>query len=162
PPSGDGNGGAIGDPNGFATAGPTGFTNSTTATWSFAANEPVTFTCRLDNGPEASPCNSPKTYTGLTEGPHTFTIYATDSAGNVDTTAPTTTSNAPSGYINTGTTVTLTATDSGGSNLATTEYQLNNGGWTTGTTVTIPATQGAYVINYKSTDNAGNTETTKT
>jgi hypothetical protein len=60
----------------------------TTATFVFGASENgSTFVCRLDGpggtiGPE--PCTSPKTYTGLREGAYTFTVDATDPAGNPD------------------------------------------------------------------------------
>ena len=79
------------------TAGPTGTISSTSASFSFGANEPATFTCRLDGGPAAA-CTSPVTYAGLTDGAHSFSVTGTDTAGNVgapatrnwtvDTTAP--------------------------------------------------------------------------
>ena len=70
-------------------------------TFRFTANEAgSTFTCRLEQGGFA-PCTSPKTYTGLADGGHTFTVRTTDPAGNtspevahpwtVDTVAPITT-----------------------------------------------------------------------
>ena len=43
------------------------------------------FECRLD-GAGFSPCTSPKTYTGLSLGVHTFEVRAIDAAGNVDLT----------------------------------------------------------------------------
>ena len=60
-------------------------TSSTTATFDLASNEAgSTFDCRLDGGPYAS-CSTPKTYTALADGSHTFDVRATDQAGNVDT-----------------------------------------------------------------------------
>src|SRR5215207_1589668 len=44
-----------------------------------------TFQCSLDGAAFAS-CASPKDYTGLSEGSHTFEVKATDAAGNTDTT----------------------------------------------------------------------------
>jgi hypothetical protein len=52
------------------------------ATFAFTASEsPVTFTCKLDSAP-ALPCISPKTYTAVPAGQHTFMVTATDGAGN--------------------------------------------------------------------------------
>jgi hypothetical protein len=46
------------------------------------------FACSLDGAP-FSPCTSPKTYSALTEGSHTFSVRATDAAGNTDATPAT-------------------------------------------------------------------------
>ena len=70
-------------PNTFIDSGPSGSVTDTSATFSFSANEPSTFQCRLDGGAFA-PCTSPTTYTNLTAGSHTFQVAATDSSGNVD------------------------------------------------------------------------------
>ena len=81
-------GGDTTPPDTTITSGPSGATNSTTATFTFTANEPSTFTCKLDTG-AASSCTSPKVYSGLTNGSHTVSITATDLAGNVDPTPAT-------------------------------------------------------------------------
>ena len=66
-----------------ATQPPT-FTNSTSATFGFAATEVgSTFKCSLD-GAAFTPCSSPVAYSSLTEGTHTFSVEATDQAGNTD------------------------------------------------------------------------------
>jgi hypothetical protein len=57
-------------------------TTSARASFSFTANEPVTFRCALD-GSTSRICTSPRTYTGLAPGAHTFSVSATDRAGNV-------------------------------------------------------------------------------
>jgi DNA-binding beta-propeller fold protein YncE len=71
------------DQNGPDTTitGPSLFTPSSSASFTFTANEPgATFHCKLDGGSYA-PCTSPKNYNGLVEGAHTFYAYATDSHG---------------------------------------------------------------------------------
>ena len=58
-------------------------TSATSATFRFAADEsPATFACQLD-GAAFAPCSSPATYAGLLSGTHSFTVRATDAAGNV-------------------------------------------------------------------------------
>ena len=67
-------------------SGPSGASTSSDATFTFSADEPgAVFACRLDGGDWAG-CSSPTTYTGLTDGTHTFEVRATDAAGNVDDT----------------------------------------------------------------------------
>lgn len=58
--------------------------SSTTASFAFTASEPgSTFECALD-AEAFSPCVSPKTYSDLAAGPHTFSVRGTDVAGNTD------------------------------------------------------------------------------
>jgi uncharacterized repeat protein (TIGR01451 family) len=67
-------------------SGPPALSNSTSATFTFAANEAgSTFACSLDSGAFAS-CASPKTYTGLSDGAHDFQVRATNQAGTSDST----------------------------------------------------------------------------
>jgi hypothetical protein len=70
-------------------SGPSGQVEATTASFTFSADEAgATFDCRLDTG-SFSDCASPKTYSGLALGEHTFSVRAVDSAGNVDPTPAT-------------------------------------------------------------------------
>ncbi len=84
--------------------------NSTQPAFSFAADEPVTgFTCQLDAAASAG-CSSPKSYSAVADGSHTFQVWASDPAGNqsavasytwtVDTTPPSVTiDSGPSGTV---------------------------------------------------------------
>src|SRR5207245_2548539 len=80
------------------TASPTNPTNSSSPSFSFSSEPGASFQCALDGAAFAS-CSSPKSYTGVVDGSHTFQVKATDTAGNtgvaasftwtVDTVAPT-------------------------------------------------------------------------
>jgi len=67
-------------------SGPVPFTPLTQATLSFTASDTqgaiAAIECRLDSG-EFAPCSSPRTFTDLKEGAHTFYVRAHDEAGNV-------------------------------------------------------------------------------
>jgi hypothetical protein len=59
---------------------------SSTATFDLGSTEAgSTFRCSRDGGAWSS-CTSPKTYSGLSDGSHTFSLEATDAADNVDAT----------------------------------------------------------------------------
>src|SRR4051795_8565351 len=76
-------------PDTTITSGQTGTTSATTASFAFTSSESgSTFQCKLDGGAWA-PCTSPKPYSGLTTGSHTFSVRATDAAGNTDSTPAT-------------------------------------------------------------------------
>ena len=67
-------------------SGPSGTTTSSSARFTFSSNEPgASFECALDGGAFA-PCSSPKDYTGLALGPHSFQVRAIDAARNIDPT----------------------------------------------------------------------------
>ena len=85
-------------PEATIDSGPQGTVNKANAAFEFSADENgSTFECKLDGGSFEN-CASPKEYTGLGDGEHTFTVLATDAANNtsepasrtwtVDTEAP--------------------------------------------------------------------------
>jgi hypothetical protein len=75
-------------PNTTIDSGPAGLTNAAALSYGFSSSETgSTFACELDGDWE--PCESPKTYTVLPDGPHTFRVRATDAAGNTDPTEAT-------------------------------------------------------------------------
>jgi hypothetical protein len=88
-------------PSAAIVARPPDLSPSSTASFEFSSSDPAaTFQCRLDSDEEAAfvACSSPKTYSALGEGPHTFSVRAKDALGNtgggavdtwtIDTTAP--------------------------------------------------------------------------
>src|SRR5262249_33646453 len=67
---------------------PNAFSNDPIGRFTFTANEGGgTFQCKLDAGSFAS-CTSPVTTISLADGSHTFTVRATDTAGNVELSPP--------------------------------------------------------------------------
>ncbi|TDO34233.1 hypothetical protein EV643_12818 [Kribbella sp. VKM Ac-2527] len=66
------------------TSAPPATTSSSDASFAFSSSESgSTFACGLDGQPAES-CTSPKDYTGLALGSHTFSVAATDAVGNTD------------------------------------------------------------------------------
>jgi large repetitive protein len=106
---------------------PASLTSATNASFSFTGTDAGSgvagFDCALDGG-VFSTCTAPKSYSGLSDGSHTFTVRATDVAGNVDqspasftwvvdTVAPDTTITSPAPSLNsTAATFTFTASES--------------------------------------------------
>jgi hypothetical protein len=151
-------------------SGPSGATNSTDATFTFSSNEAgATFECQLDSGSFAS-CTSPKSYTGLSDGSHTFTVRAVDAAGNTDATPATRTwtviTVGPNTTIDSGpsgptSSTSATFTFSSNDPSATFECQLDSGSFAS---CTSPKTysslsEGQHTFSVQATDAAGNTDT---
>ena len=158
-------------PNTTIDTAPANPTNSTAASFSFSASEPgSTFECQLDGG-GYSACTTPKSYSGLAEGSHTFQVRAVDQAGNadaspathtwtIDTTAPNTTiGSGPADPTNsTSATFSFTSSETG----STFECRLGAG---TFAACSSPATytllsEGAHVFEVRAIDAAGNTDPT--
>jgi hypothetical protein len=72
------------------TSGPSGMTNS--PSFSFSSSKAgATFTCRLAGPGQAggyAACSSPMVYPNLPDGSYTFSVRATDAAGNTDPNPP--------------------------------------------------------------------------
>jgi hypothetical protein len=157
-------------PDTTVTDAPSDPSTSVAADFSFLATEPgSTFECRLDAGSFAA-CTSAKSYTGLADGPHTFSVRATDAAGNtdaspatytwtVDTAAPNTTvTDAPSDPSNdTSPSFSFTASESG----STFECQLDGGGFSACTSAQSYSglADGPHTFSVRATDAAGNAGT---
>jgi hypothetical protein len=148
------------------TVGPTGLTNQTSASFSFTGEAGATFQCALDGAAFAA-CTSPKTYSGLADGAHTFQVRQTDTAGNtgpaasrswtVDATAPAapTITVGPSAQTNQ-TSASFTFTGEAG---ATFECSLDGAAFAA---CTSPKTysglaDGAHAFQVRQIDTAGNT-----
>lgn len=72
---------AGGPPDTSIDSGPASLTNATTASFGFHSPAgDATFQCGLD-GAAFTACASPKSYSGLAQGPHTFAVRATASGG---------------------------------------------------------------------------------
>jgi hypothetical protein len=65
----------------FAPGSPSGLIADSTPTFTFSADEPATFECRVDSAP-FGPCPSPFETGELRQGDHRFAVRGTDTAGN--------------------------------------------------------------------------------
>jgi hypothetical protein len=163
-------------PNTMISSGPSGSIGSTNASFSFSSTEPEsTFECKVDAG-SFETCSSPKTYSDVRTGAHTFSVRATDPAGNVDpspaiaawvvidlspggdTTAPQTTiTSGPSGPTNDATPAFAFSSDDSGATFACraddAAWAACSSPWTTSTLA-----DGAHSVSVRATDDADNTD----
>jgi hypothetical protein len=152
--------------------GPSGTVNSTSANFKFSSSEAgSTFECQLDGGAWAS-CSSPQHYNNLAEQSHTFSVRATDSAGNTDPSPPirtwsidvtppdTSITSGPTGNTTaTSANFQFTSTESG----STFECQLDGGGWFSCTSPkSYTPGDGSHTFAVRATDSAGNVDPTET
>ncbi len=149
-------------------SGPSGFVSSTSASLSFTGEASATFECRIDSGSWGS-CSSPKSYSGLSQGSHTFEVRQTDQAGNVsteasrtwtvDTGAPSapTIDSGPSGFVSS-TSASLSFT---GEASATFECRIDSGSWSSCVSPKSYASLslGSHTFEVRQTDQAGNVST---
>jgi hypothetical protein len=158
------------------TGGPSGTIATSNASFSFGSSEAgSSFECRIDAG-AWGPCTSPKAYSGIGDGAHSFDVQATDAAGNtdatpanrsfsVDTTTPdtsppeTTITGGPSGAITTdGASFSFSSSETGSSF----QCRLDSGAW--GSCVSPKAysnlSDGAHTFGVRATDAADNADGT--
>ena len=153
------------------TAGPTGVVGVGASNFSFTANEPVSFSCVLDGGAPVA-CSSPRLLGALSGGSHTFTVQATDNAGNnsvpvsrtwtVDDVAPVVAiTGGPADPTRlTDAVVSFTVDDPS----ATVECRRDAGGWAPCASPVSYAgfTDGVHDVQVRATDGAGNTSSIET
>jgi hypothetical protein len=148
------------------TSNPPALTNSNAASFSFTGEAGATFGCQLDGG-GFSACASPKTYSGLTAGSHTFQVRQTDAAGNtgvaasftwtIDLTAPAApaiTANPPA--LTTSNSASFSFTGEAGATFA---CQLDGAGFSACTSPKAYSAlaDGSHTFQVRQTDTAGNT-----
>lgn len=73
-------------PDTSISSAPSDPSTSSSASFSFGSPDAGAFDCRFDGG-AWSACTSPRAYSGLANGSHTFDVRARDAAGNLDATA---------------------------------------------------------------------------
>jgi hypothetical protein len=163
-------------PDTTISSGPSGTSTSSSASFGFTSSETgSTFECRMDAGAWGS-CSSPKAYSNLANGSHTFDVRATDAAGNVDltpatrtwtvavpppdTTPPDTTiSSGPSGTVTTGSaSLAFTSSETG----STFQCRLDAGAWGSCSSPKSYSNlaNGSHTFDVRATDGAGNTDAT--
>ena len=76
------------NPSTTINSGPPSLSGSNEATFEFSSNETGSiFECKLDEGAWETSCSSPKTYSDLSGGEHTFYVKSQDIAGNIGNSA---------------------------------------------------------------------------
>jgi flagellar hook assembly protein FlgD len=156
------------DPVATISSGPDNPTNSQSATFEFSSNEDAsTFECKMDDSGNWSSCSSPKSYTVLSEGTHSFAVRPTDEAGNtggpdyhnwtIDLTDPVATiSSGPSNQTNS---QSATFQFSSNEDDSTFECRMDSGSWSSCSTPKSYSSlsEGTHSFAVKATDEAGNT-----
>jgi Bacterial Ig-like domain/Chitobiase/beta-hexosaminidase C-terminal domain len=148
------------------TAQPANPTNATSTSFSFTGEAGGTFQCQLDGG-GFSACASPRNYSGLSAGSHTFQVHQTDTAGNtgpnanftwtIDLSAPAVPSITanPADPTN-ATSASFSFTGEAG---ATFQCQLDDGGFSSCASLENYSSlaDGSHTFHVRQTDTAGNT-----
>lgn len=159
-------------PDTMIDAGPIGATSSTTASFTFSAvgSSGATFECSLDGSAFAA-CSSPRNYSALAEGDHTFQVRARSATGvldpspatrnwTVDVSAPDTTlSGGPNGSVaSTSASFTLSSNDAA----ATFECSVDSGAFSqcSSPLVLSGLGQGSHTARARAVDAAGNRDAT--
>ena len=144
-------------------SGPSGLTTDATPTFTFTGEAGATLECRVDTATYAA-CASPFTTGTLTDGPHTFSVRATDAAGNqatsaasavtVDTVAPAVTITKKPAKRTTKRKVKIAFTSEAGSSF---ECQVDGKAWKPCTSpLKLKVKVGKHTVLVRATDVAGN------
>jgi hypothetical protein len=161
------------------TGGPSGLTGATSASFAFESEAGAAFECRLDTPSGAGvygACTSSRAYVTTVNGAYTFSVRASDAAGNVDPTPAvrsfTVDTVAPESTITSGPSETTNQTAptfefTSSEAESTFECRLDGPSTTTGTFVACasprtvgPLMPGEYTFSVRATDAAGNTDAT--
>ncbi len=156
-------------PDPVIESGPPAFTNNPTPTFTFSADEPVTFDCRID-GATFAPCSGAGTHTtaALADGFHRFRLRARDQAGNtehtgitftVDTTPPQTTIDS---VVVTGSKATVKFSGTDASTPLTFQCRIDGGTFAQCKSGKVfkALSAGAHTVRVRATDPAGNLDPT--
>ncbi|MDQ5808241.1 MAG: right-handed parallel beta-helix repeat-containing protein [Actinomycetota bacterium] len=157
-------------PDTTITAGPSGLTSSASPSWSFTASPSAgaTFECSMDSTTAYAACTSPKAYTGLAEGAHTFRVRARNGAGTdatpdvrsitVDTVAPNTTITSPLPSGTASPSFTFTSSESG----STFECSMDGAAYASCTSPKAYSNlaAGSHTFRVRARDAAGNVDAT--
>jgi hypothetical protein len=157
-------------PSTTINSGPSGTTNDPTPTFAFSSEPGATFQCSVDSGVFAA-CSSPQTTAQLSDGPHTFSVRATDSVGNVDPTPAqrsftvdtsipqTTIDSGPSGTTNDPTPTFAFSSTKAGSSF---ECRVDSGSYAVcgSPQTTARLADGSHTFSVRATDPAGNPDPT--
>jgi predicted outer membrane repeat protein len=159
-------------PDTTITANPPSITNSTNASFSFTGSDNGTiasYQCQLDGAAFAA-CTSPISYTGLSQGTHTFSVRAIDTAGNIatpasyswtiDTSAPDTTITANPASITNSTNASFSFTGSDDGTIASFECQIDGGAFSACTSpqAYTGLAAGSHTFAVRAIDTAGNVD----
>ena len=164
----------VAPPNTTINSGPSGAVASTSASFSFSSSKAgSTFKCSLDGSTFAG-CASPKTYSSLSQGNHTFRVQAIDTSGiadptpasrswTVDTVGPnaTITDGPPSRSNSLLATFAFSGAESGGSYQCKINDASSSGTFsacTSGQSFTVD-TDGTYTFSVRASDALGNVGT---
>ena len=162
--------GEITYPETAITSGPAGLTNEASPSFGFSGGSSSSFECRLDGG-GWSACSSPRAYSNLADGSHSFAVRAIDSqldpdptpatrGFTVDSTAPQTTiTSGPAGTTDETSPSFGFSANEGGSSF---ECRLDGGGWSACSSPTAYSklADGPHSFEVRATDPASNTDPT--
>ena len=152
-------------------SGPAGPTNDASPSFGFTTTAPSSsFECRLDTG-AWSACSSPRSYSNLADGPHSFAVRAIDAETDVDPTPATrgftVDSTAPQTTITSGPAGTTDETSpsfgfSANEGGASFECRLDGGAWSACSSPTAYSklADGPHSFEVRATDLASNTDPT--